>query len=137
MKKKKCYYSISVCLLFVCFACNSSHSYTSKYSKKNHQKTYIINSFYIEKYKIYSGGATTCDSYSYYITDSINFRKFIGTGDYCEERLFWDTINSKIIEVYMEYDNIEERKDTVLFFKDTTKIGEYNILELVEENKFE
>jgi hypothetical protein len=109
-----------------------------RYSKENHIETYIIDSsIYIEKYKIYSGGATTCDSYSFYITDSTYFRKFIGIGDYCGERLLWNNINSNIIEVYKEYENIEEQKDTVLFFKDTTKIDEYNILELVEDGNFD
>ena len=44
-------------------------------------KTFICNSFWREKFRVFSGGAYSAELYSDYITDSTNFRMHVGTHD--------------------------------------------------------
>ena len=58
---------IYLIIILVVLSCQSK-----KYSKENliYSKE-ITTDLFVEKYKTYAGSATTSDSYSYYITDSI------------------------------------------------------------------
>ena len=125
-----------LCAVLVFFH-NSNTSSWSVYSKDNHIVTFILNdSLYVEKYTVFSGGgATVCDSYSYYITDSINFRKYIGSKHNSGDRIFWNIKNHNEIEFYLEYTVLDEINDKL--FDDTTKIGSYYIPDLIKEGKFE
>jgi hypothetical protein len=112
----------------MCLSCSS------KYSKENHIKTFVLNdSLYVEKYKVFTGGTTTSDSYSYYMTDSVHFRKYIGTEYHSDEQIFWSTEGSNEVIFYLAFSKLEEEK----IVNDTTKIGAYNIQDLVREGKFE
>jgi hypothetical protein len=125
------FYCIVVFIALICFACSS------KYSKENHRVTFILNdSLYVEKYKVFSGGATTSDSYSYYITDSIQFRKYVVTKHYDDERIIWTKTDSTIT-VYKERSHYHfyENENSITY--DTIQIGNYMIEYLVKEGKFE
>ena len=148
-------YCIIILTTFMCVACSSKHP------KKNHRVTFILNdSLFVEKFKVFSGSTTTSDSYSYYFTDSLHFRKYIGTEDNNnEQHIFWDYINhSNEIKFYiatrdleqgamemLDYiDKTEKEPDRALkkmsaikIVSDTTKIGDYYIQDLVKEGKFE
>jgi len=139
----------------MCVACSSKHP------KKNHRVTFILNdSLFVEKFKVFSGSTTTSDSYSYYFTDSLHFRKYIGTEDNNnEQHIFWDYMNhSNEIKFYIatrdleqgamemldNIDKTEKKPDRALkkmsaikIVSDTTKIGDYYIQDLVKEGKFE
>lgn len=53
--------------------------------KKNKQKLFskklICNKLWREMYRVYSGGAYSAEVYSDYLTDSTNFRLYVGTND--------------------------------------------------------
>ena len=106
---------------------------SSNYSKENHRVTFIMNdSLYMEKYKVFSGGTTTSDSYSYYITDSIHFRKYLGTEHYSSERLL-SKIDNNEITIYIEVANLIN----YIYVYDTIKVASYNIDELIKKGMFE
>ena len=51
-------------------------------SKKNFfGKNPVCNGLYREKFSVFSGGAWSAELYSDYLTDSVNFRIYIGTHD--------------------------------------------------------
>ncbi len=125
---------------FSCFSFTDSakNSEYSKYSKENHTRTFILDkSLYIEQYKVLSGGggATTCDIYSCYITDSVNFRKYIGEEDFCSKRIRWNYKDARNVEFYAIYSDFDEINNKP--FDDTIKIGSYNISNLIKEGKFD
>lgn len=83
-------------------------SCTSKYSKEHHVGTGIIGSnLYRERFLVYSGGALANNSYSFYLTDSANFRKYIGTVYYDDDQLFCNVLDSNRILVYRAKRNNE------------------------------
>lgn len=104
------------------------HSCDSKYSKKNHLNTIKINDhLYYEIYKITSGGTLASDTYSDYLTDSVNFRKYVGTVYYDDEQNRWKIIDSNTVLVYRL--NIRNN--------DTLEKKIYIISDLKKEGKFE
>jgi len=108
---------------------------SNKYSKEKHIRTWkVSNGLYAESFQTYTGNATTCDSYSYYITDSIHFRKFIGEENYDDEEIIWK-IKDNTITTYKKLRN--EDFKTFTFSYDSTQIGNYKIDELIKEGKFE
>ena len=145
---------IIILTVFMCLSCSS------KYSKKNHRVTFNLNdSLFIEKFKVFSGGTTTSDSYSYYITDSLHFRKYIGTEHYSDDQIFWDIKDYSDVKFYLAYtyldkgamkmidyiDRTEKDPDKAYektsaikaIVNDTTMIGNYRIQELIKGGKFE
>jgi hypothetical protein len=101
----------------------------SKYSKKNHLNTLQVdNHLFYEIYKITSGGALASDTYSYYLTDSVNFRKYVGTIYYDDEHLNCKSIDSNRILVYRAKRNNEH---------DTLEKKIYILSDLKKEGKFE
>ena len=91
------------------------------------------DSLYVEKYKVFSGGATTSDSYSYYITDSIHFRKYVGTEYYSRDQIFWNIKESNEIIFYLAFAELINE----VIVNDTTIIGNFYIQDLIKEGKFE
>jgi hypothetical protein len=74
---------------------------TSKYSKEHHEGTGIIKSnLYRECFLVYSGGVLANNSYSYYLTDSANFRKYIGTVYFDDEQILCKVLDTNRILVY-------------------------------------
>jgi len=62
------------------WCCNN----TLKMSKDRHQHTEkLSNGIFKEKFETFSGGVLMTNDYSYYVTDSTTFRKFIGD---CDEK---------------------------------------------------
>ena len=130
-------------VILVDFSCFSFSDHAedptySKYSKENHTSTFSLDtSLYIEKYKVLSGGggATTCDVYACYITDSVNFRKYIGEEDFCGKRIHWDYQESNAVVFYAVYSDFDEIINKPI--NDTTKIGSYTISNLIKEGKFD
>lgn len=101
----------------------------SKYSKKKHIGTIKIGEhLYNEVFKVYSGGALASDSYSNYLTDSVSFRKYIGTVYYDDEELYCKTLDSNRILVYRL--NIRNKSDTL-------EKEVYIISELKKKGKFD
>ena len=114
---------ISVIFSLSIVSCNS------KYSKKNHIGTIkIYDHLYNEIFKVYSGGALANDSYSNYLTDSVSFRKYIGTVYYDDEELYCKTLDTNRILVYIL--NIRNKNDTL-----EKKV--YLLSDLKKEGKFE
>lgn len=108
---------------FFIFSC------TSKYSKTRHEgTTEILSDLYEESYLVYSGGTLANDSYSYYLTDSINFRKYIGTIYFDDEHLFCKMLDSNSVLVY----SVNRYHD-----KDTLEMKKFSLKELKEEGRFE
>ena len=71
INKLKYFKTYFLCTLAI-ISCNT------KYSKKNHIGTSkIANSIYLEVYSTYEGGVFAGNSYSYYLTDSVNFRELV------------------------------------------------------------
>ena len=129
-------------VILVDFSCFSFSDHAedptySKYSKENYTSTFRLDtSLYIEKYKVLSGGgATTCDVYACYITDSVNFRKYIGEEDFCSKRIHWDYQESGAVVFYAVYSDFDEINNKPI--NDTTKIGSYIISNLIKEGKFD
>jgi len=137
------YLILIVFVIFVNFSCfsftdHAKNSEYSKYSKENHTYTFILDkSLYIEKYKVLSGGggATTCDVYSCYLTDSVNFRKYIGEEDFCAKRICWYYKDSSVVDFYAVYSDFDEINNKP--FNDTIKIRSFNISNLIKEGKFD
>jgi hypothetical protein len=62
---------------------------SSERNKNRHfSTTEICNKIYVERYIIFSSGAYGGDVHAKYLTDSINFRVYIGTEDTETENLF-------------------------------------------------
>ncbi len=99
-----------------------------KYSKNNYFATRFISSgLYVEIFQVYSGGVYAGNSYSYYLTDSINFRIYIGTEYHDDEMLLCELIDSDTVKIY-----------TVLWHSnDTFNIKHYSLETLIKEGKFE
>lgn len=104
-------------------------SCSSKYSKKNHVGTIKIGEhLYNEVFQVYAGGALANDSYSDYLTDSVNFRKYVGTIHYDDEKNYCKKIDSNRVLVYRL--NIRNKSDTL-----EQKV--YIISDLIKEGSFD
>lgn len=101
----------------------------SKYSKKNHLNTLQVeNHLFYEIYKITSGGALASDTYSYYLTDSVNFRKYVGTIYFDDEHLYCKALDLNHVLVYRAKRNNEN---------DTLEKCIYLLSDLKKEGKFD
>ena len=109
----------------------------NKYSKDNYIATFKMDKgIYEETFQIYSGGVYAGDSYTSYITDSVNFRKLMGVYNDGEMMLY--KIDNQCIDVYKCIRDIEKLPDGRLRgYNDTIKMITYNIEELIQEGKFE
>ena len=104
----------------------------SNYSKENHLKTNEIkDSLYNEIFLIRSISADK-ERYSEYITDSVNFRKYVCTHDF-GEWIYGEITKNDVLAIYKISGTVSE---TQIVF-DTTKIATYNIGELKLEGRFE
>lgn len=105
---------------------------SNKYSKNDHFSTFVIeNGLYREMFCITNGGVFANDTYSYYITDSVNFRKYIGTVYYDDERIHCEKISVDTILVYTE------RSKSPVNEADTFDISYYSISQLKKEGEFD
>jgi len=107
----------------------------SIYSKRDHLKTTKIrDSLYNEVFFIRSILSDDIGRYSEYITDSVNFRKYIYTYNKGEWIYGVMSKDYNLLTIYKV--SGEVLPDNQIVF-DTTKIDAYNISELKKERKFE
>ena len=113
----------------------------NRYSKDNHVVTFEIeDGIYKERFEIPSGGGCldimTADYHSEYITDSVNFRKFLGI---CADH-YWFVckMNGRYIDVYQTVGRFEALPNGgARTVEDTIYNITYNIDKLKREGKFE
>ncbi len=100
-------------------------------SKEKHFSTIkICDKIYIETYIVFSSGAYGNDKHADYITDSINFRKFIGTEDTENEILFTQCQGDSL---FVKKSSINRENDSVkIIFKNI-----YSKKQLIKEGKFD
>ena len=109
---------------FILFFC------TSKYSKQHYLSTgKIASSLYKEVFCIYTGGVMVSGTYSYYLTDSVNFRKYLGTSYNNDERIHCDMLDSNRVMVF----RVSFHGDR----KDTIEKTVYLLSELKSEGKYD
>ena len=66
-----------IVLLVLLYGIKSCHHYVF-FGKKNPLKTHEIgNKIFEERFESFSGGVLMSDTYTYYVTDSTNFRKYL------------------------------------------------------------
>jgi len=114
--------SIIIFTLLIFISCSS------KYSKDHYLATIKLgNGFYEEIFKTYSGGALASDSYSHYVTDSINFRQLVGHSIYDDQQIRCQVKNAEILVFLINRHKIS----------DTLEKNSFNINELIKRHKFE
>lgn len=97
------------------------------YSKKNHLRTTIVNeNLYLETYNVYNGGAIGGAVETSYLTDSINFRKYLGKAMDYELIYTFVFQQNMVLVVKINTDNYKVKKTEI-----------YSISELKKEGKFE
>jgi hypothetical protein len=107
-------------------------SCTNNYRKDNHIATFEIDEgVYNEKFQVFSGGVFAGDSYSQYITDSISFRKYIGTIYHDDEKMYCEMLSTDIVKVY------SVRLPFLDNPGDTFDIKYYSLFELQKEGRFD
>ena len=106
---------------------------TINYSKDNHSLTIVVgDELYMEIYTVYSGGVFASDVITFYLTDSISFRKYVGTKGYDDQGVTPKLIdNNNVIITRSGPRLFGFGKDVVLEEKT------YNIPTLKKEGKFE
>ena len=110
-------FCITLGLIFCYFLLQNISYYTQKKNNSHYIGTYNLEKgLYIEKFKIYNWFSEPSGFYSEYITDSLSFRKYIGT---CNDYAFL---------------SIQRFKDSLVIKKvnteDTLKIYEKNVYKL-------
>jgi hypothetical protein len=136
---RKCQFNIflgiALCIITIGFICCNLEE--SVYSKKNHLKTSKIkDDLYSEVFFIRSILSEDISRYSEYITDSVNFRKYVytySTGEWIYGEM---TKDNNILTIYKITGKSPDKQEDKIIF-DTTKIASYNISELKREGKFE
>jgi len=118
--------SLSILLAFTFFGCRDDRS------KDDHTATVSLcdNKFYVEKFTISGGGALGGDRQSDYLTDSVNFRRYLGTYDNAHE----------VISVICKGDSIyvyHQRRDDESNRLKPTSIIRYSIFDLKKTKVFE
>jgi hypothetical protein len=74
-------------------------SCTNLRSKKHHFDTITpCDGIYIEKFTVFSGGAYSAEVYSDYLTDSVTFRKYVGSHN-DEQKFIYDCRENNLIHV--------------------------------------
>lgn len=113
------------CLLFFLFTgCNSDRNKDKYRSTVN-----ICKKLYVETFAIIGGGAYGSDRVSDYLTDSINFRNYIGTYDNNDEGYSYKCVGDSIT-IYKVTGRSESKNKIV----STTK---FSLLNLKKDKKFE
>lgn len=93
---------LSLVVLFIMACCNSKHS-----KAKLIGSSLVSSNLWTEAYLISAGGVWASNTYSYYLTDSVYFRKYIGTVHFDDEQLFCGHVDADHVMVYISkrYDN--------------------------------
>ena len=124
MKQRLKQYIITSTFVFITSSC------VNKYSKDNFVGTQELKeTIYRERFQIHSGGVFAGDSYSDYLTDSVNFRKYVGTAYHDNEMLIYALSSDTVVDVYKITWNFSNN--------DTLKIASYNFNDLIRLGKFD
>ena len=124
---------LCIALFFTTIRLSSCFLNDSVYSKKNNQKTtQIRDGLYSEVFFIRSISNDSIERYSEYITDSVNFRKYVYTYNSCEW-IYGEMNKNDILTIYKVTGSL--LSDKIVF--DTTKIADYDINELKRDGRFE
>ncbi|HOF16281.1 MAG TPA: hypothetical protein PLF32_09020 [Bacteroidales bacterium] len=125
---------LSLIFIFSLISCVNNYSKSKYIGTKE-----LGNKLYQESYKVYSGGVFASDSYSYYLTDSINFREYIGTINDDHQNLLCKKLDHQnTVIVFIVSENYQFYKNGVnSIYYDTTIKCIYNIDELIRDGKFE
>ena len=111
MKNKGCIIIVVVSIAAIISFLTIRSCY-AKYSKKEHVGTLQLSEqIFLETYLITAGGVLASDTYSSYLTDSISFRKYIGTIYSDHEHLYTELLNSNHVLVYRG--SRRDRGDTI------------------------
>ncbi len=117
-----CGFVLTIGIVLLTSGCINKKGKSELFSTKS-----ICKSIWREKFKVYSGGAHSAELFSDYLTDSINFRKFIGTHD--EWSSFdYECDGDKIIVKKYAHDG---------HTKKVSKVFSFEISKLVIHGKFE
>ena len=92
---------------------------------------------YKEVYQLDIGSVFTGNTYSYYITDTISFRKHVAITYYDDERIRMEISDSNTVKVYKITKTSMFQGNSSYAIYDTTILGTYNINELIKEGKFD
>ena len=87
-----------ICIIIFCFACRSDRSK----SKLENVTPLCDKRLYTESYMIFNNGALGGDRISAYLTDSINFRKYIGTFDNADHFYFFECHGDSVNVYYVK-----------------------------------
>jgi hypothetical protein len=117
---------MAFCMLASCIGCRSDRS------KSGYHRTFPIcdRRFFVEIFTIMGGGAFGGDRVSVYLTDSMNFRKYLGTYINSEEKIVTEC-NGDSIYIYRTRENTHTHKNDI----ENTRI--YSVQDLKKSNLFE
>jgi hypothetical protein len=117
---------MALCMLASCIGCRSDKS------KSGYHRTFPIcdRRFFVEIFTIIGGGAFGGDRVSVYITDSIYFRKYLGTYIDSEEKIV-TVCNGDSIYIYRTRYNHQTHSSDI----ENTRI--YSVQDLKKGNLFE
>jgi hypothetical protein len=105
-------------MLLGCYDKKSNHDYLFT--------TLVGNHLYVETFSVYKGGAQGGDIHSNYLTDSVNFRLFVGT--HIDETIFY---------YHFDGDTIFIEETTRIVPRKTLSKKKYSLALLQKEKAFE
>ena len=121
---KKIVLIMIVFLSFILFGCNNNRS-----KKRFFVSGVVCNNLIVEKYIVGSWGALSAETYSDYLTDSLNFRLYVGIhGD--EDNFEYACANDSIYIIRLSQRGVEKAK-----IVDTLEV--YSLNELKRKKIFE
>jgi hypothetical protein len=116
-----------IILLILLYGIKSCHHYVFFGKKELLRAKLIDNNVFEEKFKSFSGGVLMSNTYTYYVTDSSNFRKYLGA---CDDKEFFrchikgDTI--VVVKTSWRNSNYEKPIETTIFsIKNLKKEGNF------------
>lgn len=113
-----------------CLAISIFCSCVNKKSKKDYRSTTkVCNNLYVETFSVFGNGALGGDLLSEYLTDSINFRIYIGAFDDYSENYSYTLDNGLVI---VEKINRDDKNNIKILRKDTL-----NLVKLKKRRVFE
>lgn len=111
-------------ILLLQFSCNQNNG-----KGKHIFTTRICSDIYVEGYRTYEGGALGSNITAEYLTDSINFRVYVGDFDLSESKYAFECKNKDTLIIYklnlLERDSIKARKSNFYRIEDLKKLSNY------------
>jgi hypothetical protein len=119
------FFNVLLLSLLLLYSCRNDRS------KDDHDRTSRVcdSSFFVETFTVFGGGAWGGDMVSQYLTDSTNFRIYIGTYDNAHEAYSYECQGDTITVYRTEADSTGKRRITTTIF--------HSIADLRKSKKFE